>query len=463
MRATLALALWLSFAGCMGPRGPSGPVRSPTGKVYDPGTPPTRSQYSQTAALLLSQGMLDRALAIAYEGLDADTANPIHYFLAGLAQVRLGLYEDAHAMFGEAEGIYPAYELEVEPERQAAWVALYNRGSEAYNNGEIEQAIDAWERATMIYDIAPETSRNLASVYIQEGRYDEAVRVSEQALAGLAKRPATRVLDSVEVDERAALALATEATLSQLYMFTSRYEEAEPLLRRQLARDTGDVQLQTELASALAGQGRSGEAVEVYEQVLARPDVEGGRLFELGIALFRFREFGLASRAFGRLTELRPSSRDVWFNYANALFGAAEWDSLATVGARLVELDPLGEQSGLIVARALLGAGDSTAALAALDAIDRAPVYVEELQMRPLEAITRVQGVVIGNAAEPGLPVTLRFSFYDEAQPVGRETVTVAAPPPGDSVGFEVQFTGGATAYSYELVSAVISEPASTL
>lgn len=447
----------------MGPRGPSGPVRSPTGKVYDPGTPPTRSQYSQTAALLLSQGILDRALAIAHEGMAADTANPIHYFLAGLAQVRLGQYEDAHVMFGEAERIYPAYELEVEPERRAAWVALYNLGSEAYNNGEIEQAINAWERATMIYDIAPEAPRNLASVYVQEGRYEDAIRASERAMAGLAKRPVTRLLDSVEVDERAGLALTTEATLAQLYMFTSRYEEAEPLLRRQLARDTGDIQLQTELASALAGQGRSEEAVEVYQQVLTRPDVEAGRLFDLGIALFRFREYGLASRAFGRLSELRPSSRDVWFNYANALFGAAEWDLLAAVGPRLVELDPLGERSGLIVARALLEVGDSTAALTALEAIDSAPVYVEELQMRPLEAITRVQGVVTGNTAEPGLPVTLRFTFYDEAQPVGRETVTVAAPSPGDNVVFEVQYAGGATAYSYELVSAMTPEAGPTL
>ena len=141
-RALVGLALAIGLTGCAsGARGPSGPVRSPTGIVYEPGTPPTRSRFSQTAALLLSQGVLDRALAIAQEGIQSDTANPIHFFLAGLAQVRIGQYEDAHRNFTIAQRIYPAYELEIEPERRAAWVKLYNDGTEAYNNGEIEEAI----------------------------------------------------------------------------------------------------------------------------------------------------------------------------------------------------------------------------------------------------------------------------------------------------------------------------------
>src|SRR5690606_2549103 len=86
-RRGVLLLLAVFAAGCAGgARGPTGPVRSPTGIVYEPGTPPTRSRFSQTAALLLSQGVMDRALAIAQEGVVADSANPIHHFLAGLAQ-----------------------------------------------------------------------------------------------------------------------------------------------------------------------------------------------------------------------------------------------------------------------------------------------------------------------------------------------------------------------------------------
>jgi hypothetical protein len=199
--------------------------------------------------------------------------------------------------------------------------------------------------------------------------------------------------------------------------------------------------------------------VAIYTELLAVPDLESGRLFDLGIALFRTQDFDLASQAFGRLTALRPSARDVWFNYANALFGARASnplavDSLAVVGARLIELDPLGETAGLITARALLETGDTAAALQALDLVEAAPVYVAELQMRPVQGATRVTGTVTGNVASPGTPIVLRFVFYDDARLLGNASVSVTAPASEASAPFEVQYAGSANAYRYEFVPA---------
>ena len=142
----------------------------------------------------------------------------------------------------------------------------------------------------------------------------------------------------------------------------------------------------------------------------------------------------------------------MWFNYANALFGARDWEALTGVGERLIELDPLGESAGLITARALLEAGDSVAALRTLDLVEAAPVYVTELQLRPVQAATRIQGRVVGNVAEPGTPVTLRFVFYEDQRLLGNTSVSVAAPVPEGSAAFEVQFGSQANAYRYEFV-----------
>ncbi len=453
VRAALLLAIALPLAGCAsGSRGPRGPVRSPTGKIYELGTPPIRSRRSQTAALLLRQGVLDRALEIAEEGIAADSANPIHYFVAGLVQVRLGLYEDAHENFTIAQRIYPAYELVIEPEREAAWIDLYNAGTEAYDDGEIERAIAVWEQATLIYDLAPEAPRNLTSLYLRESMYEDAIRVSELALAGLAKEPATRILDSLAVKARQEAVVATDATLAQMLLFTSRYKEAEVVLRRQLARGSTGVQVQSDLASALTGQGRADEAAEIYSRLLAGEKVESTQLFELGVALFRVRDYQRASEAFARLTELRPNSRDVWFNYANTLFGAGDWGRLTEAASRLLEVDPLGEKSGLIVARALLEMGDREGALAGVERVEAVPIYVENLQMRRLDSATRIQGRAIGNGAVTGFPLTLLFTFYSDDRELGSSLVTVFAPPDGESTTFEVQYADRATAYRYELL-----------
>ncbi|MBI4538543.1 MAG: tetratricopeptide repeat protein [Gemmatimonadetes bacterium] len=453
-RTVLALAAGLVLGGCAaGGAGTRAPVVSPTGIVYPPGTPPVQTRFSQTAVLYLRQGQVDRALAQALEGIESDPENPVHSFLAGSAHARLKQYAEADSMFSQAQGLYPAYELDIEPQREAAWAEAFNAGLEAYAAGDVQGTIRAWQQATLIYDLRPEAHRNLATLLSQEGRYAEAIDVYQRGLVGLEKRPATRVLLERDLEERNQAGASMEENLVQLLLFTNRFAEAEPLLRRQLERDPANVQVQSDLASALSGQGRPEEARKIYAALLSEASLQATELFKIGISLFRSSDFMEASEAFRRLTDLQPNSRDAWFNYANSLFAAEAWKSLATVGDRLVELDPLNEKAALIVARAYLEIGDEEAAVRGVKRMEAAPVHLAELQMRPSEARTSVQGRVIGNKAEPGAPVRLRFTFYGDAEALGTETLTVPAPPSGESAMFVVSFGMRATAYRYELVT----------
>lgn len=459
MRSVPALVglgvLTLMMSACGGPqRAAPGPLVSPTGVVYAPGTPPTETRSSQTASLYLRQDLVDRALALALEGIEEYPGNPIHYFLAGVAHARLGSYEAADSMFDEAERIYPAYELEVEPEREAAWGQAFNAGLEAYEAGQVEETIRIWAGATTIYDLRPEAHRNLASLLGSEGRYDEAIEAYQGALSGLDRRPATRLLRPEDLEAREEVRTDLELKLSELLLLTSRFAEAEPLLRRRLEQDPDDVELRAQLAAALSGMGREAEAREIYQSLLTEESLEITQIFSLGVGLFRASQYLQAAEAFQRVTELQPDSRDAWFNYANSLFAAGAWDSLAAAGARLVELDPLGENARLMTARAQLELGDRAGALAGLDIVEQAPVYVEGLQMQRSGTSINVFGRVTGNAAEPGSEIALRFTFYGEGGVfLGAETVHVVAPAEGETVSFEVPFAQGASAYRYELLS----------
>jgi tetratricopeptide (TPR) repeat protein len=441
------------LSGCLGgPQGPTGPVISPTGIVYEPGTPPTQTRFSQTATLYLSTNRPERALELALEGVEADPGNPIHHFLAGVARTRLGALEEADGHFVQAVGLYPAYELDVEPEREAAWAAAFNQGADAYGDGDPAGAAAAWRGAAAIFDLRPEAHRNLGMLLQLEGRYAEAAEIYEEALGGLERVPATRVLEEGERQAREVLREELEDELARLYLATNQHARAEPLLRAQLRRSPDDLQTLGDLGAALAGQGRREEAAEIYAVLLSQEGMEATQLFNLGIALFRTDDFPRAGEAFRRVTELRPTSRDAWFNYANALFAHQAWEELAGVGDRLLELDPLNESAALITARAHLERGDEEGALRRLDRIEEAPVHVEGLLMVPGEGETRVRGWMAGNLAEPGAPHRLRFAFYGDNGPLGAETVTVEAPAPGETVPFEVVFAGSPVGYRYELV-----------
>jgi len=451
-RRVAGLALVVTLGACAaGP--PPGPVVSPTGIVYPPGTPPAETRRSQTATLYLRQGRVARALDLALEGVAADSANPIHYFLAGTAYARLDRPSEAAEMFGRAERIYPAYELDIEPEREAAWAAAFNAGLEAYEVGDEDRAIRAWTGATAISSLRPQAHRNLASLLALDGRYAEAIEVYEDALAGLDHPPATRVLTSQEQADRSGARSDMQRELSRLLLLTDRFAEAEPLLRAQLEGDPGSVALRGDLAAALDGLGQQWEAAELYEALLEEEGLQGTQLFNLGVALFRQQSYDRAAQAFERLTELQPRSRDAWFNLANSLFAAQAWTALARAGARLVDLDPLNENARLITARALLEGGDRDGARGALQTLDRVPAFVDELQLRRAAGASSVEGALLGNTGAPRSPIRLRFTFYDDAGvPIGSDTVAVPIPEEGGRTAFRASLQLRAAAYSYEVL-----------
>lgn len=446
----VSLFLTLSMVGCV-TAGPRGPIVSPTGIVYEPGTPPEETRRSQTAALYLRQQRAERGLELSLEGVEADPENPIHYFLAGVAHARLGQYEAADQMFAEAQAIYPAYQLDIEPQRRAAWAEAFNAGVEAYGSGETEEAIEAWGNAAIIYDLRPEAHRNLASLLAVEGQHDEAIETYRRALDGLEKRPATQVLAAEDLARRDEERIRIEEALSPLLMLTDRFAEAEALLRLRLDRVPGDIQARSDLANALAGQGRLEAAQELYLELLTEEGLAATQLLNLGVSLFRTQDFEGAASAFERLTDLLPESRDAWYNYANALFAAEDWPALAEAGDRLVELDPLGENSRLITARAYLESGDRTTALQRLEGAEATPVYIDQLQMRRAGAETTVHGRITGNRSEPGSLVRLRFVFFGESGTLlGSKSLTLSVPAEGESERFSVPFSMSALAYRYE-------------
>ena len=437
--------------GCAVGRGPSGPVRSPTGIVYPPGIPPAETRFSQTATLYLNiNGEEEAALAQALEGIEADPGNSIHYFLAGVAGARLGDYRDAHLWFVEAERIYPAYELDIEPEREAAWARAFNAGLEAYARGEPDAAAEHWLRATEIYDLQPAAHRNLASLLVELERRDEAIRVYQDALRGLERRPATRLLEEDELRARAELRADTESRLVQLLLAAGRFTDVEPLLRQQLARDPGSIRVRSDLARTLMEVGRADEAVELYASLLTDESLAAADLFNLGITLFRSSRYGQAARAFELLTERQPDSRDAWFNYANALFADEAWAALTAAADRLLAVDPLSEAAHLITARARLEMGDEAGARAGVARSDGLPVHLEGLRLRVTDGGTLVQGRIVGNALPEGAPLRLRFIFFDNAGVLGERFVEAGAPAPGAGADFDVAIEGRALGYRYE-------------
>jgi tetratricopeptide (TPR) repeat protein len=404
----------------------------------------------------------------AREGIAAAPGNPIHYYLAGEAAVGLNNYELADSMWKEAERIYPAYELDIEPARERAWASAFNAGVEAYNGGNPDGAIDTWLNADMIYMYRPDASQNLGVVLTNEQRYDDAIAAYERGIANLDLVPATRVIEAEEQAERDAAKVTMQKELAKLLVFTMKYAEAEVVLRQVIQVSPDDAEAQVNLATALGELGRQDEATAIYTQLLSRSDIPGDQLFNIGVTLFNAGNsadsaeaaplYQNAARAFGLLTSANPNHRDAWFNQANALYAAADntmsaqdWGALVPVAQRTLAVDPLTENVALILARAQREQGQNTEALATLNGIETSPVKLNELALQPGVQSTTVRGRVVGATASPGTPIRLRFTFYSYGgTSLGSQELSVTAPAPQAEEPFEVVFAMPADYFSYE-------------
>ncbi len=457
--AMCAMIAALALGGCAsataGSGGGGGAARvSPTGRTYEPGTPPRENAQSRAATLALATSRYDEALAAAQAGLAADSANPIFYYLTGEAAAGLGQFELADSMWTIAQRMYPAYELDIEPSRENAWVTEFNRGIAGFNSGDLAEAADAWTSAHKLYKLRPNAVQNLGVVLTQLEQYEEAIQAYEEGIANLDIEPATRAIEPEEVAEREEAREVMQSNLVMLLLHTEAWAQAESLLRDIVAADPENVEAQANLAAALSGQGREDEATQMYSRLLTMPNLGPVQLFNIGVSLFNAGQSLQAGQAFGRVAELNPNHRDAWYNQANALYDAEAWSELVAVGPRHRQVEPLSQTAGLIQARAHRELGQDDEALEVLTQVEAMPVWIEDMQISGTGAGTMVSGRVEGNAAAAGTPITLRFTFYnDGGQQVASQSVTINAPAREQSTNFEVQIDQPASAYKYEVAS----------
>jgi tetratricopeptide (TPR) repeat protein len=423
---------------------------------YPPGIRPRDTDLTRRAQVLLIQKNYDQAIALANQGLQADSTNARYYLILGEAQAGAGKYELADQALTNAQRIYPAYGREAAPIREQAWATAFNEGVTAYNASNTDAAIAAWEKANQIYSYRAESSQNLAALYTQKGDYAKAIQAYQAGMAALSSSPPGRELTAEEMKDRAQVRGEMSSNLAELLLFTEKYADAEKLYREQLAKDASNIGLQSKLAAAIAAQpGRGAEAAAMYNTLLASPNLRVEDYQDIGVALFTAKNYPRASEAFAKVSAARPNSREALYNQANALYAGEQWAALLPVAQKLVTLDPLYEDSYLMLARAQREAKQNPDALASLQIIEQMPVKVKDVQLRAAATRTTVRGTAVGNAAAQGSPVQLRFTFYGaNGQAVGTQTASISAPAKAASVPFTVTLDSptAVVGYKYELV-----------
>jgi len=397
------------------------------------------------------------ALQSAELAIEEDPTNPLAYRLAGMAALGLEDYVQAGAYFDEATELRPIYDVELDELRESTWISLYQEASPYLEAGEYESAVDYFEGANALYAKRPEAMITLGQLHAQLRNHDEAVEALDQAIAFLDSEHMAQMqaADSTVAAEWRSQIAELPLLRAQVLADAGRFEEAVGTYRQMVAENPDDLSLKQSLGAILMEIGEQEEAFQVYDQMLAMPDLPPNTLFAIGVGFYQGSDYDRAVNAFRQAAEGNPYDRDAVEMWARSLQLDSAYADIPPVAEQWIELDPNSQNAYLILAQAQNQLGDQAKTQAAVQAVEAMQVAVRDLQLsRFPDGGGAVSGSVVNKTLEPGSSVTMEFTFYDDAgNPIGTVTERVAVGEADMAEVVEVEFqsaeqVGG---YRYEL------------
>jgi len=235
-------------------------------------------------------------------------------------------------------------------------VSWYERGKELYFQGQLEEALNALEKALELDPEYVDAWNGKGIVLDDLGRYEEAIEAYDKALAldpefayawnnkGNALGNLGRYEEAIEAYDK-ALALDPEyadawynkgIALGNL----DRYEEAIEAYEKALALDSGYVAAWNNKGNALYNLGQYEEAIEAYEKALALDPEYADAWYNKGNALVNLGRYEEAIEAYDKALALDPEYADAWNGKGVALDGLDRYEEAIEAYEKALALDP---------------------------------------------------------------------------------------------------------------------------
>jgi len=361
------------------------------------GVPVAPSAGAVTAQRSLLLGRSQEAFTGAQEAATAEPGNPQNQFLLGQTAVAVGNFEEASKAWERTVELCPAFEAEVQQERERGWATAFQVGLEAYQQNDTATAVASWQRANELYTGRPDAYYNLGVVYSQRGDLVQAAQAYREALSIVERMPADT--SAAEMTSRAE---TRQNALSGLLSVGARQFQAEQF----------------------------GPAIEVF-QYLTRVDPNSrDAWYNYALALYKQERWADLAPVAQRVVQIDPLNENARIILFNAYKGQAEAAAQNTAAQRDLQ----------------------NQALRTLEAVEALPVQVDEVRFESPEGGQPVLTArVTGNRANAGQQVRLTFTFYGPSGQVGTQTTTVAAPAKGQTTNLQVPLPQGqlVTSFSY--------------
>jgi tetratricopeptide (TPR) repeat protein len=325
--------------------------------------------------------LYQQALQSAQAEIAADSLNPLGQRLAGEAYLGLEDYTSAAQRFDRAEAGWELYQIEIAQVREQAYIDLYQKASPLLQSGDYEGAAAILENANTIYPERPEAMITLAQIYSALHNTDKALAKLDEAIAFLNSEKLNEV-DAETATNWRDMGAGLPLMRGQVYVDAGRFEEAVPIYKQLVASGSSDASVTLDLAAIYMQMGQHDSAAAVYQTLQNRSDLDPQDYYRIGAGYYQASDYGHAAEAFGRDVQASPMDRDGLEMWARSLALDSAYAQAAPVAQRWLDLDPASQTAVTVLAQAVNQTGDTQRAGQIIRQVEGFKITVDNLEMR---------------------------------------------------------------------------------
>jgi tetratricopeptide (TPR) repeat protein len=273
-----------------------------------------------SAKLYIQQKNYPKAIETLKKEVEKNPKSDEGYYWLGVIYGEQSNYKDMMDAFNNSESISKKFEKDITGAKKSYWAAAFNKGVAFFNKAAKattedsvklfrSKSIDSFNDAAMIEPDSSDNYKNLAFAYLQQERFDEAIKPLEK-LISLNKTP-----DSYRI-------------LGQIY-------SQKGILGKNKYKQSKNV------ADSLSAQENFNKAIDVLEEGRKYFSEDQEILFHLSNAYIAAEKASIARDIFKAGVEKDPKNQYYKYNYGTLLLQSSEYEKASEQFIKAIEIDPM--------------------------------------------------------------------------------------------------------------------------
>ncbi len=271
-----------------------------------------------SAKLYIQQKNYDKAMDLLEQEVQKNPKSDEGYYLLGVVYGEKEEYSKMAEAYDKSLSISKNFKDNIDQSRQYYWATLFNRGVKSYQSGvnaqeedssqvHFSKAANYFEDAIEIIPDSADTYKNLAFVYMNQGKYDKAVEPLRTLINKEKSVEAYQYLGEILYEQ------GNKIKESDSSAALKSYNEAISILEEGRKTYPNEPKLLLALSNSYIAANKLDVAKDVFKAgVDAEPDNKYYR-YNYGVLLLGANEFAEAEKQFLKAIEIDP-------DYENALY-----------------------------------------------------------------------------------------------------------------------------------------------